>query len=163
MSINTALSTANITTLSFSGVTGVTLNAQLYPNLLSYIGYYLESDTLKVHSIINAELAKAGEWSSIKSPNRAVTVPPNPTDDHYLTMNGYFINNSDLSPSQLADKTFKTDVETATKLLSTTIQNKAKASGFLNLSSESVNYTVVESPSGTQTINASVVLVMVKP
>jgi hypothetical protein len=161
--INTALSTAGITTLTFSNVTAITINAVLYPNLLSYIGYYLESDTLKVHSIIATELAKTGEWSSVKSPNRIVTPPSNPADDHYLTINGYHISNTDLSATTVADKQFKTDVEAATKLLSTTIQNKARPGGFVNITSETVAFTVVESPTGTKTINASVVLVVVKP
>lgn len=161
--INTALATAGITTLTFSNVAAITINSVLYPNLLSYIGYHLESDALKVQSIITAELAKTGQWSVVKSPNRVVTPPSNPADDHYISMNGYYISNTDLPASAVADQQFKADVETATKLLSTTIQNKAKPGGFVNVTSETVTYTVVESPAGTKTINASVVLVVVKP
>jgi hypothetical protein len=160
--INTALSTAGITTVTFSRQS-TTINAVLYDNLLSYIGYYLESDTLKLHSIIASELAKTGEWSTIKSPNRTVAPPVNPADDHYLTLNGYYISNTDLPASTVADNQFKTDVEAATKVLSTTIQSKARPGGFTSTTSEVVTFTVVESPTGTKTINASVALVIVKP
>jgi len=159
-SINSALATAGITTLIFTHKTAFTVNAILYANLIDYLGYILESDSLKVNSIIATELAKLGAWSDVKSPARAVTPPTPPADDHFVTLNGYYISNTDLSPTAVKEKQFNTDIETATKELSKVIQNKAKPAGYITTVSESSVFTNVESPAGTRTIISTVTVVV---
>lgn len=159
-SINSALITAGITTLVFTHKTAFTVNAILYANLIDYLGYILESDTLKVNSIITAEFAKLGEWSDIKSPARVITPPSPPVDDHFVILNGYYISNTDLSPGAIKEKQLNINIETATKALSVTIQNKAKLAGYITVVSESSIFTNIEAPVGTRTITSTVTVVV---
>ena len=159
-SINSALTTAGITTLVFTHKTAFTVNAVVYANLIDYLGYVLESDSLKVNSIIATELAKLGAWSDVKSPFRATGVPVDPPTDHYIPLSGYYISNTDLSPGAVKEKQLNTDIETATKELSKTIQNRAKLAGYITTVSESSVFTNVEAPAGTRTIISTVTVVV---
>lgn len=161
-SINSALKTAGIETLTFTKVSNLVLD-KTYPNALDCLGYILDSDLLKVNKIITAELNKYGNWSVLKSTSRAVTTPAAPTGDHYIVYSTYYINSADLPADEVAFVNFKTDVETATKSLSSTIQNKAKSISWKTASESSTVVIQDDVPSaGKKTVTSTVTIVLEK-
>lgn len=163
--LNSALATAGITTLTFVNVTATVISAKTYPNLIDYSGYILDSDSLKVNSIITGELAKFGPWTVIKSTARVVATPVDPSGDHYITLTGYYVNNTDLPQAEVQYAQFKLDVENIAKAVSNNIQGKARPIGYSIVSESSVVNIVDDAspaPVGTKTVTTTVTVKIFK-
>ena len=160
--INSALTTAGVTTLVFTYRSAITVSGTLYPNLIDYLGYVLDSQSLAVNAIITTELAKQGAWSNVASTARVVTTPVAPTNDHFVTLNGYYINNTDLPLSTVQLNQFTTEVETATKGLSTIIQNKAKSISYSVITESATAVITDTTPLGTKIVTSTVTVKIFK-
>ena len=160
--INSALLTASITTLTFTYRKDLVVSGAPYSDLIDYIGYVLDSQSLTVNAIIAAELAKQGAWSNVASTARPVTTPSAPLNDHFVTLNGYYINNIDLPLSTVQMNQFTTEVEAATKGLSTTIQNKAKSISYSVITESATAIITDTTPTGTKVVTSTVTVKIFK-
>jgi len=161
VSINSALTTAGITTLLVAHAQNQTINAVVHNNLIDYIGYVLNSDLMKVNNIIETELARYGKFATLKSPARPVTVPSNPVDDHYVTLNGYYIENSDIDTDKVLFDDFKGKIESDVRYCSSVVQSRAKTIQW-NTSDETSTITITDVSPTAKTISVAITIDLTK-
>lgn len=162
--LNAALATAGVTTFSFTHATNTVIGSKTYPNLISYLGYYLDSDSFKINSIVATELAKNGAWTVVKSPARPVPgIPADPAGDHYTSANGYHLSNTDLPVNDALDTNLKQSAETSTKSHSAALQGAATSAKYTII--DQVATVVMSAPdiAGNRTITSTVTININRP
>ena len=130
--LNGSIQLAGLTgTLTFVLLNNQTIDSVPYSNVISFSGYYLSVNHLKINQIILNTLLKYGEWSSLKRTFDVNQVPPSsPGNDHYDVSYGYYVHNSDVNETILVENKINSDLQSAVAQVKSTVSNIGTRSGY---------------------------------
>jgi len=139
--INSKLSLAGISTVTFSREADKTVNSVHYNYLLKYTGYHLESQSQTLYKALFEALAKYGEWVTLKAVYAAISLPSNPATDHYVPMYGNYVSQLDVAAPTVEEDALNTALRGATEEALNKFKNIGTSRGY-TLNSFAGSYSI---------------------